>query len=84
MIKADFSRASWRTSSYSGNSGNCVQVAFADASWRTSSYSGDAGNCVQVAFATPAVGVRDSKRPHAGTLAFPAPTWTRFLATLRA
>jgi hypothetical protein len=27
MHDLDLSRAEWRTSSYSGNSGNCVQVA---------------------------------------------------------
>lgn len=27
MIEADFSRATWHTSSYSGNTGSCVQVA---------------------------------------------------------
>lgn len=56
---------------------------FSDATWRTSSYSGDTGNCVQVAVTAPAVGVRDSKRPRAGILAFPAPAWTRFLVTVR-
>lgn len=39
--------------------------------WRTSSFSGDNGNCVQLAaFPDGTVGVRDSKAPEAGTLAF--------------
>ena len=49
--------------------------------WRKSSYSGDGNNdnCVEVAFASPAVGVRDSKKPDAGALAFSASAWRRFL-----
>jgi hypothetical protein len=30
MHNDDLSRATWRTSSYSGNSGNCVEVAVAE------------------------------------------------------
>jgi hypothetical protein len=40
---------SWRKSSYSNDSGNCVEVAFSD--WRKSSYSSGTGNCVEVALA---------------------------------
>jgi hypothetical protein len=42
----DLSRAAWRKSTYSGNGGNCVEVA---AVWRTSSHSNDGGSCVEVA-----------------------------------
>lgn len=51
MTTADFGTAQWRTSSRSGDSGNCVEVAFAD-TWRTSSRSasGSGSNCVQVGF----------------------------------
>lgn len=82
MIFADFSAAAWRTSSYSGSSGNCVQVAFSPTAWRTSSYSGNSGNCVQVAGSERAVGVRDSKHPAAGTLVFPTGGWAHFLRAL--
>lgn len=41
--------ATWRKSSHSDGTGNCVEVAFAD--WRKSSYSSGTGNCVEVAFA---------------------------------
>ncbi|MGH3436523.1 MAG: DUF397 domain-containing protein [Sciscionella sp.] len=82
MIVADFSAAGWRTSSHSGSSGNCVQVAFQAADWRTSSYSGDSSNCVQVAFEAPAVGVRDSKSPATGTLVFTDATWSRFVTAI--
>jgi hypothetical protein len=56
-------------------------VDFTGAVWRKSGRSGggSGGNCVEVAFAGPAVGVRDSKKPDAGLLAFPASAWQRFL-----
>ncbi|WP_084338066.1 DUF397 domain-containing protein [Actinomadura oligospora] len=48
MNTADWSTASWRKSSFSGNTGGaCIEVA--DIAWRTSSYSGGTGgNCVEV------------------------------------
>lgn len=58
MTDNDFPTKHWRKSSYSGNSGNCVEV-----NWRKSSYSGEAGNCVEVAATPTAVGVRDSNTP---------------------
>ncbi len=40
----------WRKSSFSNHSGNCVEVAFTG--WHKSSHSsGGTGNCVEVAFA---------------------------------
>jgi len=36
----------WRTASYSGSSGSCVEVA---AGWRKSSYSDVNGSCIEVA-----------------------------------
>ncbi|WP_308199294.1 DUF397 domain-containing protein [Saccharothrix sp. S26] len=49
--------------------------------WRKSSYSGSGNNdnCVEVAFAGLVAGVRDSKKPDAGVLAFPASAWRRFV-----
>jgi Domain of unknown function (DUF397) len=67
----------WCTSSYSGGSGDCVQVG-----WRTSSYSYGSGNCVQVAPALDRVLLRDSKNPDGPALSFPTPAWRVFLATL--
>jgi len=67
----------WYTSSYSGGSGNCVQVG-----WRTSSYSYGSGNCVEVAPAPDRVLVRDSKDPGGPALAVPTPAWRAFLSTL--
>lgn len=47
----------WRKSSYSGNSGNCVEVR-----WQKSSYSGPSGNCVEARASAPGrVAIRDSK-----------------------
>lgn len=50
--------------------------------WRKSSRSGgtgSGGDCVEIAFAGPAVAVRDSKNPTAGTLTVPAAGWHSFL-----
>ncbi len=67
----------WRTSSYSANGGNCVEVG-----WRTSSYSGNGGNCVEVAPAPDGVLVRDSKDPAGPTLAVTTAQWQAFLTTV--
>ncbi len=71
---ADLSRARWRTSSYSGTNGACVEVA---AAWRTPSYSSTNGNCVEVA-ADARVHVRDTKDREGPVLAFPPVAWRRF------
>ncbi len=62
-----------------------ASVELSSLGWRKSSRSGQGtnGNCVEVAFAGPAVAVRDSKRPAAGTLAFPAAGWARLTGALR-
>ncbi len=52
------------------------------ARWRKSSRSGKT-NCVEVAFEGLAVGVRDSKAPQDGVLAFPARRWAEFVRSLR-
>jgi hypothetical protein len=87
----DLSRATWRKSSHSnGDGGNCLEVAEdipGAATWRKSSYSnGDGGDCLEVAdgSATGLVPVRDSKRPHAAALTYPAPAWSGFVAALKA
>jgi len=72
----------WRKSSYSGNAGNCVEVAV---SWRKSSYSNQTGgNCVEVAETPSAVLVRDTQNRHLGHLDFAPAEWVAFLADLRA
>ncbi|HEX3778989.1 MAG TPA: DUF397 domain-containing protein [Pseudonocardiaceae bacterium] len=81
MSAVNLTGAVWRKSTYSGNGGNsnCVEVA-----WRKSSYSGDGsnGNCVEVAFLGPAIAVRDSKNPAAGTLVLPQQAWTALRAAI--
>jgi hypothetical protein len=68
----------WRKSSYSGSSGNCVEVA---AGWRKSSYSDANGGCVEVAGAGHLVAVRDTKQNgHGPILEFTPAAWREFIA----
>lgn len=69
----------WRKSSYSYDTGNCVEVA---AAWHTSSYSTNTGNCVEVAESIAVVKVRDTQHRGLGHLEFPAAEWRAFLAGL--
>ncbi|HEX2131107.1 MAG TPA: DUF397 domain-containing protein [Actinophytocola sp.] len=56
----------WRTSSYSADQANCVELA-----WRKSSRSGDQGNCVELAHTATSGAIRDSKNPDGGHLEIP-------------
>ena len=67
----------WRTSSYSYDSGGCVEVG-----WRTSSYSYESGNCVEVTPAPDGVLVRDSKDRGGPALTVPTVAWRTFLTTV--
>ena len=67
----------WRTSSYTYDSGACVEVG-----WRTSSYSLESGNCVEVAPAPDGVLVRDTKDRDGPALSVPAAVWRAFLTTV--
>lgn len=53
--------------------------------WRKSSYSnGQGAECVEVADGHPGVvPVRDSKRPHGPAVAFPASSWSSFIAAVK-
>ena len=65
----------WRTSSFSGNGGNCVEVG----GWRRSSFSGNGGGtCVEVSGALRGVLVRDTKDRAGPVLGFTAEAWRRF------
>ena len=80
MTSADINNAPWRTSSYSGNQGACVEVA---PLWRTSSHSGaQGGQCVEVASLPRAVGVRDSKDRARGHLAVSRAAWDAFVRSV--
>ncbi|MFI9309147.1 DUF397 domain-containing protein [Streptomyces triculaminicus] len=79
----DISRAVWAKSSYSGgDGGNCLEVA----AWVKSSYSaGNEGQCLEFAphHPTGVVPVRDSKDTGRTALAFGAPAWARFVASVK-
>ncbi|HEU4541371.1 MAG TPA: DUF397 domain-containing protein, partial [Jiangellaceae bacterium] len=78
----------WRTSSYSSESFNCVEVAYVK-----SSRSSDTANCVEVAFTSACNGgncievgeccgdtlVRDSKDPAGPVLRFGDDGWRAFV-----
>ena len=84
MRQLDLSRAVWRTSSYSGQNGACVEVAVVPA-WQTSTYSGTNGSCVEVARNLPGVvAMRDSKDRGGPTLTFSPATWATFTNQVRA
>lgn len=91
--------AGWRTASYSGSSGSCVEVAIG---WRKSSYSDANGDCIEVAsgprrksgysdasggcieVAGAVIGVRDTKQHGEGpVLDFPGAAWQAFLADVK-
>ncbi|MGI8311192.1 DUF397 domain-containing protein [Saccharopolyspora hattusasensis] len=76
----------WRKSSYSGNNGACVEVAFVDghalSTWRKSSYSDNGADCVEVARGHGVVAARDSKDPAGPVLVFSRARWASFLARL--
>jgi hypothetical protein len=71
--------ADWRTNSYSGTNGDCVEIV----TWRKSTRSGTNGSCVEVGAATRVVLIRDTKDRDAGALAFPANAWESFTASLK-
>jgi hypothetical protein len=81
-MNADLVWAPWRKSSYSGTSGNCVEVA--QATWRKSRHSGQTQNCIEVADDLPGVvGVRDSKNPDGPALVLTPGAWRAFVAGVK-
>jgi hypothetical protein len=68
----------WRTSSYSGGQGNCIEVG-----WRTSSHPAGEGNCVEIANAPENIQVRDTKDRPGGTLTVSLTQWNAFITKVR-
>ncbi|MDA3648595.1 DUF397 domain-containing protein [Saccharopolyspora indica] len=77
-MSLDSDKTTWRKSSRSGSTSNCVEVA-----WQKSSRSAGQGNCVEVALEPAVVGVRDSKDRDGAVLAFPRRQWAAFVSGLR-
>lgn len=88
----DLPGVTWRTSSYTNNGGECVEVG----RWTRSSYSNNGGDCVEATLADRGndlfphlagrddlVVVRDSKDPDGPVLGFAGPEWTAFLASIK-
>lgn len=83
MVVSGLSGATWRKSSHSAGSGQCVEVARASGvGWRKSTYSAGQGQCVEAARISESVCVRDSKNRSAGVLAVPPSSWSAFVAEL--
>lgn len=80
MTQIDPTRFTWRKSSRSNASANCVEVG---ADWRKSSRSNSNGHCVEVATTSAVVGVRDSKDREGAVLAFRDVAWVAFVAGVK-
>ncbi|MFD8757004.1 DUF397 domain-containing protein [Kitasatospora sp. NPDC059577] len=89
MLASDLGNVLWRKSSYSGQGGDCIEVAelptaVAGDEWQKSSYSAQANDCVEVRQSVlSGTAVRDSKDPHGPALLFPANAWSSFLAGVK-
>ncbi|MGH3912688.1 MAG: DUF397 domain-containing protein [Pseudonocardiaceae bacterium] len=77
MTASEPARIVWRTSSYSGNGADCVEVG-----WRSSSYSAGSGNCVEIAPTPDVVLVRDSKDRDGPALTVFRTAWQAFMSTI--
>ncbi|MGW4230131.1 DUF397 domain-containing protein [Streptomyces sp. NPDC004980] len=72
----------WFKSSYSGDQGECVEVAL---EWTKSTHSGNqGGDCVEVAACPHAVHVRDSKDLAVPALTLSPAAWSAFLGRVAA
>ncbi|WP_190824356.1 DUF397 domain-containing protein [Saccharopolyspora pogona] len=78
-LAVDLASMSWRKSSRSNGTGNCVEVG-----WRKSSYSGQSGSCVEVGQVVDLVGMRDSKLGDASpVLTVSRARWADFVAAVK-
>lgn len=78
MTESELTGISWKKSTRSGGSNNCVEVG-----WRKSSRSSGQGACIEVGRLPELVGVRDTKDRDGGTLAIHTDAWQSFLTALR-
>ncbi|MEV0698849.1 DUF397 domain-containing protein [Saccharopolyspora sp. NPDC050389] len=77
LSAADLASISWRKSSRSNGTGNCVEVG-----WR--SYSAANGSCVEIGQGVDLVGLRDSKLGDASpVLAVSRARWADFVAAVK-
>ncbi|MBO1417912.1 DUF397 domain-containing protein [Streptomyces sp. FH025] len=89
MLASSLGNVVWRKSGYSGQGGDCIEVAevvpaiAAGLGWYKSRYSGQGGNCVETQVRVTATAVRDSKDPDGPVLMFPADGWASFLAGVK-
>ncbi|MFF4533907.1 DUF397 domain-containing protein [Streptomyces sp. NPDC001407] len=72
--------ATWHKSSYSVDSGGCVEIAV----WRKSSRSLNENACVEVADRQfpGIVPIRDSKNPHGPAITPPTAAWATFITAI--
>lgn len=73
MTYLEYSRTPWRKSSYSGNGGNCVEIAV----------TGDTSVATHKADADKLYLMRDSKNPDGPALAFTEAEWDAFVAGVK-
>ncbi|MFI0467105.1 DUF397 domain-containing protein [Saccharopolyspora sp. 5N102] len=78
------SPTSWRKSSRSANTDNCVEVGRLEGSWRKSSRSQQVSACVEVASTSYGAAVRDSKDRAAGYFTTTADQWRLFVTAVKA
>ncbi|GHF79465.1 DUF397 domain-containing protein [Streptomyces griseosporeus] len=66
----------WFKSSYSGDQGECLEVAL---EWMRSSWSDGEGECGEIASSTHTIHIRDSKNPTTPHLTISPTAWAAFL-----
>ncbi|GAB2489585.1 hypothetical protein HNR10_001666 [Nocardiopsis aegyptia] len=79
MTPSMFGDQVFRKSSYSSNTGACIEVA----GWRKSSHSTASGECIEVADVQSGALVRDSKQPELGHLSVVSGEWSMFLTSVK-
>ncbi|MEV6229564.1 DUF397 domain-containing protein [Saccharopolyspora shandongensis] len=73
----------WRKSSYSQNTGDCIEVGRVVTGWRTSSRSQNTDSCVEIGALPGGTAVRDTKDRSAGYFVADASQWSSFVAAVK-